>query len=49
MWDLVVRLNKRCYDEDDFTTSGIRHFEQYYLDGSWRAPLAVLDRVHCRL
>ena len=42
--DLVVRLNKKCYNEDDFTTNGIRHFEQYYLDGSC-PPMAVLDRV----
>ena len=42
--DLVVRLNKRCYNEDEFKANGIRHFEQYYLDGSC-PPMAVLDRV----
>lgn len=31
---LVVRLNKKCYDENDFIQAGIDHFEQYYLDGS---------------
>lgn len=31
---LVVRLNKRMYDENDFRRAGIEHFEQYYLDGS---------------
>jgi len=31
---LVVRLNKRMYDENDFRKAGIEHFEQYYLDGS---------------
>jgi cell division cycle 14 len=42
--DLVVRLNKRCYDEEDFKKNGIRHFEQYYLDGSC-PPMSILDRV----
>jgi protein-tyrosine phosphatase len=42
--DLVVRLNKRCYDETDFKTANIRHFEQYYLDGSC-PPLNILNRV----
>jgi protein-tyrosine phosphatase len=31
---LVVRLNKKCYDENDFINAGIRHVEHYYLDGS---------------
>lgn len=31
---LVVRLNKKMYDENDFRRNGIEHFEQYYLDGS---------------
>lgn len=31
---LVVRLNKKCYDENDFVNAGIRHVEHYYLDGS---------------
>ena len=31
---LVVRLNKKQYDENDFRSAGIEHFEQYYLDGS---------------
>jgi hypothetical protein len=42
--DLVVRLNKKCYNEADFTKAGIRHFDQYYLDGSC-PPLDVLDRI----
>ncbi|KAI2507274.1 Dual specificity protein phosphatase [Fragilaria crotonensis] len=42
--DLVVRLNKKCYNEDDFTKVGIRHFDQYYLDGSC-PPMDVLDRI----
>lgn len=31
---LVVRLNKKCYDENEFINAGIRHVEHYYLDGS---------------
>lgn len=31
---LVVRLNKRMYDEEDFRKAGIEHFSQHYLDGS---------------
>ena len=31
---LVVRLNKKCYDENQFINAGIRHVEHYYLDGS---------------
>eukprot|EP00577_Skeletonema_sp_RCC1716_P005916 CAMPEP_0113418648 /NCGR_PEP_ID=MMETSP0013_2-20120614/26327_1 /TAXON_ID=2843 ORGANISM="Skeletonema costatum, Strain 1716" /NCGR_SAMPLE_ID=MMETSP0013_2 /ASSEMBLY_ACC=CAM_ASM_000158 /LENGTH=625 /DNA_ID=CAMNT_0000305915 /DNA_START=239 /DNA_END=2116 /DNA_ORIENTATION=+ /assembly_acc=CAM_ASM_000158 len=31
---LVVRLNKKCYDENEFMNAGIRHVEHYYLDGS---------------
>jgi cell division cycle 14 len=42
--DLVVRLNKKCYDEQDFVNAGIRHFEQYYLDGSC-PPIKTLDSI----
>jgi len=31
---LVVRLNKRCYDERSFTRNGVGHADHYYLDGS---------------
>lgn len=41
---LVVRLNKKCYDETDFTKKGIEHFEQYYLDGSC-PPMKVLQKI----
>jgi len=41
---LVVRLNKKCYDESDFTKVGIDHFEQYYLDGSC-PPMKILQKV----
>jgi protein-tyrosine phosphatase len=41
---LVVRLNKKCYDETDFTKKGIQHFEQYYLDGSC-PPMKILQNV----
>jgi cell division cycle 14 len=32
--DLVVRLNKKNYDEEDFVRSGIRHVEHFFIDGS---------------
>ncbi|KAL7530452.1 hypothetical protein ACHAXR_003502, partial [Thalassiosira sp. AJA248-18] len=41
---LVVRLNKRCYDERDFTKVGIHHVQHYYLDGSC-PPLQILHAV----
>jgi len=41
---LVVRLNKKQYDENDFRTAGIDHFEQYYLDGSCPS-YAILQKV----
>jgi cell division cycle 14 len=31
---LVVRLNKRMYNEQDFQKEGIKHFERFYTDGS---------------
>lgn len=31
---LVVRLNKKYYDETKFTSLGLKHLELYYLDGS---------------
>ncbi|KAG5179341.1 dual specificity protein phosphatase [Tribonema minus] len=31
---LVIRLNKKYYDETKFTRAGIAHAELYYLDGS---------------
>lgn len=31
---LVVRLNAKCYNEEDFEHAGISHFEQSYTDGS---------------
>ncbi|KAL7463950.1 hypothetical protein ACHAXS_004301 [Conticribra weissflogii] len=31
---LVVRLNKKCYDESEFLRAGIRHVDHHYLDGS---------------
>ena len=41
---LVVRLNKKFYDENEFRNAGINHFEQYYLDGSC-PPMDVLQKV----
>jgi len=41
---LVVRLNKRMYDEAEFQRAGIQHLEQFYLDGSC-PPMKILDRV----
>eukprot|EP00521_Asterionellopsis_glacialis_P018177 CAMPEP_0195299064 /NCGR_PEP_ID=MMETSP0707-20130614/24779_1 /TAXON_ID=33640 /ORGANISM="Asterionellopsis glacialis, Strain CCMP134" /LENGTH=528 /DNA_ID=CAMNT_0040361337 /DNA_START=331 /DNA_END=1917 /DNA_ORIENTATION=- len=41
---LVVRLNKKCYDEKEFQRAGINFLEQYYLDGSC-PPMKILNRV----
>lgn len=41
---LVVRLNKKCYDEKEFLKAGIDHLEQYYLDGSC-PPMKILSKV----
>ena len=41
---LVVRLNKKYYDEGRFIRAGIRHKEFYYLDGS-TPPDHLLHRV----
>lgn len=41
---LVVRLNKKMYEENDFREAGIDHFEQYYLDGSCPS-MAVLQNI----
>lgn len=32
--DLVVRLNKKNYHEEDFVKAGIRHVEHFFVDGS---------------
>lgn len=31
---LVVRLNKKAYEESRFTKHGIKHVDMYFLDGS---------------
>jgi protein-tyrosine phosphatase len=41
---LVVRLNEKTYDEQDFVKAGIEHLEEIYLDGSC-PPLRMLQRV----
>jgi len=41
---LVVRLNKKQYEENDFRAAGIEHFEKYYLDGSC-PTYAILQKV----
>jgi len=41
---LVVRLNKRCYDEQDFIRAGIRHVDAFFLDGSC-PPMKILMKV----
>lgn len=41
---LVVRLNKKNYDETEFTQAGIAHLEQFYVDGSC-PPMKILQRV----
>ena len=40
----MIRLNKKCYDESDFTKVGINHMDQYYLDGSC-PPMSILQKV----
>jgi len=42
--DLVIRLNKKYYDEQKFIDAGINHFEQYYLDGSV-PPKKILKKI----
>mmetsp|Transcript_29081 Transcript_29081/g.42822 ORF Transcript_29081/g.42822 Transcript_29081/m.42822 type:complete len:560 (-) Transcript_29081:451-2130(-) len=42
--ELVVRLNKKAYNEEEFLHAGIRHVEQYYLDGSC-PPMRILNQV----
>ena len=41
---LVIRLNKKYYDEGKFINAGINHLEQYYLDGSV-PPIRILKKV----
>ena len=41
---LVVRLNRKAYNEEDFKKAGIDHLEQFYVDGSC-PPIKILDRV----
>lgn len=41
---LVVRLNTKLYDENDFRKAGIDHFTQYYMDGSCPS-MPILKRV----
>lgn len=41
---LVVRLNRKAYNEDDFRKAGIDHVEHFYNDGSC-PPISVLDRI----
>jgi hypothetical protein len=41
---LVIRLNKKNYDEQEFTNANIQHLEQFYLDGSC-PPMKILHKV----
>lgn len=41
---LVVRLNKKNYEEQDFVDAGFRHLDQFYMDGSC-PPMRILQRV----
>jgi len=41
---LVVRLNKKAYNEQDFIDAGIDHLEAFFLDGSC-PPMKVLHEV----
>lgn len=40
---LVIRLNKKYYDEKKFTRAGFNHLDLYYLDGS-NPPSHILQR-----
>jgi cell division cycle 14 len=42
---LVVRLNKKCYDENVFKQRGINHVEHYYLDGSCPSEKILSDVI----
>lgn len=42
---LVVRLNKKCYDENVFIQRGINHVEHYYLDGSCPSNKILSDVI----
>lgn len=41
---MVVRLNKKLYEENEFRHVGIEHVEHYYLDGSC-PTMAILQQV----
>jgi protein-tyrosine phosphatase len=41
---LVIRLNKKNYDETEFIKAGMQHLEQFYLDGSC-PPMNILHKV----
>lgn len=41
---LVIRLNKKCYNEQDFIKAGIDHCDAFFLDGSC-PPTKILQRV----
>ena len=42
--DLVVRLNKKMYHEEDFVNAGIRHMDAFFVDGSC-PPMKILRQV----
>lgn len=42
--DLVVRLNKKMYHEENFVDAGIRHMEAFFIDGSC-PPMKILRQV----
>jgi len=41
---MVVRLNKKLYEENEFRHAGIEHVEHYYLDGSC-PTMGILQQV----
>lgn len=41
--NLVVRLNKKVYDEKRFTKYGVKHLDLYFLDGS-TPPDNIIDK-----
>lgn len=41
---MVIRLNKKCYNEDEFKNADINHYHKYYLDGSCPS-IEVLQKI----
>ena len=40
---MVVRLNTKTYDEQQFIKAGIKHLDLYFTDGT-SPPMEIVDR-----